>query len=1063
MLRNRFHLGNLFVILGFTMSLILALPGASDALYAQMSTSPYGLVSFNKHKIITDAELTASGTMTLADIERALEGIGRSPAALSADGASDAQTIFDVSQVEEINPQVLLTLIRLDLVPSTEPRIGASDSFADPLQAAAQQLRTAFEAFAQVKGNRTARLPVEDGVVKPLNAATAALYTLVPRIGEANGRAGDRTGLYQFWQLWQIPSEQQPTDPLLGATCTPISPDGTLRTVSDVYTGAFKDFCFSALAEQAFEFSTCAPEGSSQNPSLLEIRSADGTRLLAIEGDSPGCNGRARLAWQARSAGAYRVRVRFAFGIGPFTMAYRTFVPPPCTGSIDPDQTIQTVSDSIAVGQFKDYCFDGIGGMPYEFSTCGPDGFADFDTVLELRDGTGRIVFAANDDFCDAQSYISARLPATQRYRIRIFGFGEDSGNFELAYRISPISSCTLITPGEDYSREKGFVGPGDFVDYCFDATAGTSYEFTTCLPGSADFANTLEIRNGVGDQQFSASWQLCGVQQRVTWVAFASQRFRLRVRGTGPRDGGDYNVAHRIVPPPPCIPLRPETRLQMTSGTLVPSGFKDYCIDPEPGQVFEFRTCPPGSSSVSTVIDLLNANASAFLTADARTGCSPGLGQQVFFKATAGNRFRVRVRNPTAASGTYTLTYQIYTPPACTRIEPEREDKTESATLQASSFKDYCFDAQAGQGFEFSTCPPRGSTTFSLTLEARDDSGIRILPLALRTLCGNGQEVVFRPAAAGTYRLRVLSGATGGNFTVAFRTSPWEVKAPIPVPNGLSQGTAVALDGILYSIGGGLGAGPDSQTNQVWAYDPTTNTWTRKADIPVNPGIRAFGSGAAFNGRVYVFGGYNGSQYLETTWIYNPADNTWREGARMPAPRFGSAVGVAGEKIIVAAGFSPSGATNTTWEYDPAADTYTVKAPMPLPEGRVHGVTVETETRLEVHVLGGSSSSMLHLAYNALTNTWITPSPAPIPFRVFDPAVVNVGGLIYVAGGYPSPEPARTQIYDPENNTWTQGPLMPASLSNTCGDTIDGVIYVVGGYDNSTSVPFTYAYAVPQ
>src|SRR5215472_16472181 len=57
------------------------------------------------------------------------------------------------------------------------------------------------------------------------------------------------------------------------------------------------------------------------------------------------------------------------------------------------------------------------------------------------------------------------------------------------------------------------------------------------------------------------------------------------------------------------------------------------------------------------------------------------------------------------------------------------------------------------------------------------------------------------------------------GDETVVLGT--WTTNAPVPVPNGLSQSTLVASGGLIYSIGGGIGTGPDSRTNQIWAYEP--------------------------------------------------------------------------------------------------------------------------------------------------------------------------------------------------------------------------------------------------
>ena len=70
-------------------------------------------------------------------------------------------------------------------------------------------------------------------------------------------------------------------------------------------------------------------------------------------------------------------------------------------------------------------------GTAYEFATCNR---ADFDTVVEVRDATGRSVLAYNDDYCARQSDLAWRAPSSGTYRVRVRGYGSSSGSFTLAY-----------------------------------------------------------------------------------------------------------------------------------------------------------------------------------------------------------------------------------------------------------------------------------------------------------------------------------------------------------------------------------------------------------------------------------------------------------------------------------------------------------------------------------------------------------------------------------------------------------------------------------------------------
>lgn len=303
-----------------------------------------------------------------------------------------------------------------------------------------------------------------------------------------------------------------------------------------------------------------------------------------------------------------------------------------------------------------------------------------------------------------------------------------------------------------------------------------------------------------------------------------------------------------------------------------------------------------------------------------------------------------------------------------------------------------------------------------------------------------------------------------------------WAENAPVPVENGLSQTTAVAAeDGRVILIGGGIGPGPDSRTNQVWAYTPGEDSWTRLADIPVADGISAFGSAARVGEKIYVFGGVAGADppaILSSLWSYDIASDTWSAGAELPEARFGSAVAAVNGVIYVSGGGNPRSAFRTHWAYDPAKDAYTELAPLPTPLLRIHGAGIEPDAEVEgdagsVHVLAGGFNGRSHLEYNIAADTWTT--RLLVPFGVTDPGVVVVdNNFIYVTGGLAA-EGGRTQVYDRAARAWSQGPRMPGPVNNTSaalvrrlsGGLAGGVIYNLGGFDGESATPANYSLAV--
>jgi N-acetylneuraminic acid mutarotase len=83
-------------------------------------------------------------------------------------------------------------------------------------------------------------------------------------------------------------------------------------------------------------------------------------------------------------------------------------------------------------------------------------------------------------------------------------------------------------------------------------------------------------------------------------------------------------------------------------------------------------------------------------------------------------------------------------------------------------------------------------------------------------------------------------------------------------------------VNGKIYAIGGALTYPGGPPLSTVEEYDPATDTWTRKADMPT---ARAYLSTSAVNGKIYAIGGtlINPAWYrgISTVEEYNPATNT--------------------------------------------------------------------------------------------------------------------------------------------------------------------------------------------
>ena len=139
--------------------------------------------------------------------------------------------------------------------------------------------------------------------------------------------------------------------------------------------------------------------------------------------------------------------------------------------------------------------------------------------------------------------------------------------------------------------------------------------------------------------------------------------------------------------------------------------------------------------------------------------------------------------------------------------------------------------------------------------------------------------------------------------------TDTWTPKTDMPTPR--NAGTCV-VDGKIYVIGGT--AIINTKKKKPWrlktveVYDPATDTWVKARDM------NHARSGAAISvvdGKIYVMGGTGWPQmpnhpgpFLSSVEVFNPKTNQWSEKGEMPAAKSGHTASVVNRKIYVIGGF---------------------------------------------------------------------------------------------------------------------------------------------------------------
>lgn len=260
--------------------------------------------------------------------------------------------------------------------------------------------------------------------------------------------------------------------------------------------------------------------------------------------------------------------------------------------------------------------------------------------------------------------------------------------------------------------------------------------------------------------------------------------------------------------------------------------------------------------------------------------------------------------------------------------------------------------------------------------------------------------------------------------------------------------------DGTVYVMGGVKsisGGAYRSAVGDASSYDPDTGAWTVLASMPY--GVRG-AAGAYYDGKIYVFGGWNSSS-LATTQIYDIATDSWSLGTSMPFATWeAKAVAVSGS-IWVAGGEQFGGAfyTSDVWIYYVETDSWTAGPSLPI--GTKSGGMATDGVR--IFYIGGSTSTLWATSDVFMTYYWswswqlVAPLPEP---RSSLAAVCGADGMVYALGGGDSELNvgvgfADAYVLNHENNTWMTAPDMATSARYLGAvATPDGRVLAVGGND---------------
>ena len=218
----------------------------------------------------------------------------------------------------------------------------------------------------------------------------------------------------------------------------------------------------------------------------------------------------------------------------------------------------------------------------------------------------------------------------------------------------------------------------------------------------------------------------------------------------------------------------------------------------------------------------------------------------------------------------------------------------------------------------------------------------------------------------------------------------------------------AAVVNSTIFVFGGSNGEEDHALRKypvNVEAYNPQTDTWMQKKEMPVS---RVEFDIGVVDGEIYIIGGATrlGGERIGRVDVYNPATDTWVKGPEMPTPRQNLGVGVVGNRIYAIGGrgwprvrLGPH--LTVIEEYDSRSRQW-----------RKRGDMLDTRDWFATVVVKDS--------------------------------IYLIGGVIWKGAGYEYL--ASVNVYDPQKDTWNDLPAMPIPLLPQGAEAVNGRIYVFGG-----------------
>jgi N-acetylneuraminic acid mutarotase len=267
---------------------------------------------------------------------------------------------------------------------------------------------------------------------------------------------------------------------------------------------------------------------------------------------------------------------------------------------------------------------------------------------------------------------------------------------------------------------------------------------------------------------------------------------------------------------------------------------------------------------------------------------------------------------------------------------------------------------------------------------------------------------------------------ASGGRYNPV--TDTWQATTMVNAPEARLNHTAVWTGSAMIVWGGCRFSNNLCQVefNTGGRYDPMSDTWHATSTAGA-PEPRQDHTAVWTGTEMIVWGGRDVSAVaaFSTGGRYDPDTDTWQATAPVPAgqARYDHSAVWTGSQMIVWGGTNGTAYLNSGLRYFPSRNRWRVTSRTGAPSPRADHTAVWSGT--EMIVFGGCSGNFCNTKhqtggrYDPASNTWAATSTAGAPAARSGHVAVWTGSLMVVWGGVGG-DPREGGRYDPASDTWT-------------------------------------------